>query len=264
MKGQYRSKADIVSKFTPVSLFNYCARNIADYQTMTEIPQENLNYLNSGLGATSIGMMFSNCHKLKSIPNLDINTTDYLEDGNLSFIFSDCYDLESLDISWIDFSKVTSCYNAFSQSGSLTNTRFLDGKDFSNCTDFERMFQCDLYKYETGRSEISLKEIDLSGTTGIGNSEFDFHSFSYYNDDLEYVNLSTVNFANCIDIDAAFNFCSKLKRIDGVLDFSKITKISLNVFNSCDSLEYVALRNLGDFDPVRDLGLKQGQYEIVS
>ena len=231
---------------------------------MTEIPQENLNYLNSGLGVTSIGLMFSDCHKLKSIPNLDINTANYLEDGDLSFIFNNCYDLESLDISWIDFAKVTSCYNAFSQCGSLTNTRFLDGKDFSNCTNFREMFQYTLYKYETGRSEVSLKEIDLSGITGIGNSEFDFHGFSYYNDDLEYANLSTVNFANCINIDTAFNFCRKLKRIDGVLDFSKITKISLKVFNSCDSLEYVALRNLGDLDPISDLGLKKGQYEIVS
>lgn len=44
-----------------VSLDNYAKNNIVDYQTVTSIPQTNIDYLNSGLAVTSAESAFQDC-----------------------------------------------------------------------------------------------------------------------------------------------------------------------------------------------------------
>lgn len=69
----------------PTDLQFYARDNIADYETITEIPQQNLEYLNSGLLATNIGYLFYECQALESVPQLNIDTSN-ISDIYIAFL----------------------------------------------------------------------------------------------------------------------------------------------------------------------------------
>ena len=63
LDGDYTASANII-KLQLVDLSWYARDNISNYQTVTSIPQSNLNYLNSGLYASNMESMFDSCKKL--------------------------------------------------------------------------------------------------------------------------------------------------------------------------------------------------------
>ena len=130
----YRSYSSIKQEI--VDLSYYAQNNIINYQTTTEIPEENLTYLQSGLKANNMSYMFYNCNNIKTIPKLNIDTSNVT---NMYAMFSDCFYLTSLDLSNINTSNVTNMYAMFNNCISLTS---LDLSNFntSNVTDMSNMF----------------------------------------------------------------------------------------------------------------------------
>ena len=120
----------------PVDLSYYASIHIQDYQNITEIPQENLEYLNSGLIASNISNIFDGCNNLKTIPKLNIDTSQCV---NMYRMFHDCQALTTIDLSNWNTSNVTDMGFMFRYCYALT-TIDLSNWDTSNVTDIKYMF----------------------------------------------------------------------------------------------------------------------------
>ena len=119
-----------------ISLTYYARKYIPDYDTITEIPEENLKYLQSGLKANDMEHMFYMCENLTTIPNLNINTSNVTD---MTQTFFACEALTSLDLSNFDTSNVTSMNSMFFSCEALTNLD-LSNFDTSNVTNMTSMF----------------------------------------------------------------------------------------------------------------------------
>ena len=140
----YNSKADISSALVDLS---YYRSNIPNYEIITEIPQENLDYLNSGLIATNMIYMFGECNNLKTIPKLNIDTSQCV---NMEYMFSTCQALTTLDLSNFNTSNVTDMGYMFCRCESLTSLD-LSNFDTSKVTDmFEMFYNCKALKHIEG------------------------------------------------------------------------------------------------------------------
>ena len=82
----------VSSKKYIVDLSYYAQNNIPNYTTITEIPQENLNYITSGLRTNNMNYMFDSCNKLTIIPKLNIDTSQCIY---MYSVFGDCNFLTS-------------------------------------------------------------------------------------------------------------------------------------------------------------------------
>lgn len=129
----YRSYSSIKQEI--VDLSYYAQNNIINYQTTTEIPEENLTYLQSGLKANNMSYMFYNCNNIKTIPKLNIDTSNVT---NMYAMFNNCISLTSLDLSNFNTSNVTDMSNMFNNCNSLTNV--IGSLDLNSCTNIRYMF----------------------------------------------------------------------------------------------------------------------------
>ena len=151
-----------------VTLWRYCISNISNYSTMTKLPQEDIEYLSSGLAASNCAYMFSSCIKLVSIPwnefNIDTSECTTMED-----MFSSCRALTSLDLSNFDTSKVKNMNSMFSNCASLQEIICPDGFDLSSCTKIASMFWfCDSYIGEPLHFKNVPRSLDISERTTLG------------------------------------------------------------------------------------------------
>lgn len=160
LDGDYNISATIESNLVDLS---YYANDIPNFSTITEIPQENLDYLQSGLYATDMYGMFYGCKQLVSIPKLNIDASQC---KNMYYMFRDCSSLTSIDLSNLrpsdklknitsmfykctklefanlsnfNTTSITDLYQIFYYCSSLISVN-LTGWDTSNVTRFNRMF----------------------------------------------------------------------------------------------------------------------------
>lgn len=129
----YRSYSSIKQEI--VDLSYYAQNKIINYQTTTEIPEENLTYLQSGLKANNMSYMFYNCNNIKTIPKLNIDTSNVT---NMYAMFNNCISLTNLDLSNFNTSNVTDMSNMFNNCNSLTNV--IGSLDLNSCTNIRYMF----------------------------------------------------------------------------------------------------------------------------
>ena len=211
----------------PVDLSFYAKNNIQNYTSITEIPQENLDYLNSGLVASGMSSMFSRCNKLQSIPKLNIDTSKCT---NMGSMFYYCKALTSLDLSNWDTSKVTSMSNMFHYCNSLT-TLDLSNFDTSNVITMENMF----YLCE------SLTSLDLSNfdTSSVTNMLYMF-GYCYALEHIEGI----IDMKSCTSYGSMFYLCDKLSGV-------KIKNPPQEYYDNKTQFE-------------SDIDLASDQYEIVS
>ena len=153
-----------------VDLSNYAIINIANYQTVTEIPQENIEYLSSGLAASNCYNMFTFCNKLEYIPWNEFNIdTSYCI--NMGYMFTACTALTSLNLSNFDTSKVTDMEYMFSGCKSLQEIICPNGFNMSLCTNVGYMFtECNSYSGEPLHFKNVPRNLDFSdirGTEGV-------------------------------------------------------------------------------------------------
>ena len=196
----------------PVDLSYYASNHIPNYQYITELPQENLNYLNSGLVANNMRYMFYLCDNLQSVPKLNIDTSQC---SNISGIFYNCQQLTTIDLSNFDTSNVTGMANMFYYCRSLTS---LDLSNFntSNVTAMHFMFfYCQ-----------ALTTIDLSNFNT--SSVINMYNMFYNCKALEHIE-GVIDMKSCTDYDDMFYNCPKLSGVkikNPPDDFESVTNLN--------------------------------------
>lgn len=176
-----------------VDLSDYAENNISGYMSETSIPEENLNYLNSGLTPYTMNNMFGDMWDLVSIPKLEIDTSYCL---NMGRMFYHCKLLSSLDLSNFDTSNVTSMNGMFSYCELL---RSLDLSNFntSKVTDMNDMFE-----YCQSLTDLDISSFDTSKVTNFEN----FLARSTYIKSIKGV----IDMKSCTNYSFMFDWCSKL------------------------------------------------------
>ena len=210
------------TKKKPVNLSYYALNHIPNYQTISEIPQENINYLSSGLKANNTSNMFDGCKNLLSI-DFDSFNIDTSNVSTMSFMFYGCNSLTTLDLSSFDTSNVTDMYSMFDECNSLA-TLDLSSFNTSNVSNMSFMF----------RNCWSLKTLDLSSfdTSNVSNMSYMFYGCW----SLTTLDLSSFNTSNVTDMSYMFYGCSKLTILDlSSFNTSNVTDMSY-MFSACSTL----------------------------
>lgn len=110
------------------------------------------------------------------------------------------------------------------------------------CEDFGYMFSCDK----------SLRKVDLSWlNTSMATY---MASMFYYCEALEYVDFTNIDTSKVTKMMCMFYGCKNLKIIDGVIDMSSCTNAE-DMLKHCDSLEYVAFKNVPDTLDLSNIGI---------
>ena len=200
-----------------VNLSYYARDNIANYGTITTIPQENIGYLSSGLAASSCESMFYDCRQLISIPWNEFNI-DTSKVTNMSYMFQDCTALTSLNLSSFDTSQCTSMSIMFQNCTALTSLN-LSSFDTSKVTKMIAMFQ-----HCTALTSLDLSSFDTSKMTSMYSMFYGCGSLR------EIICPNGFDMSSCIDIDRMFTDCNSysgeplhFKNVPRNLDFTHIS-----------------------------------------
>ena len=119
-----------------VNLSWYAKNNIPNYGTITEIPKEHMDYINSVKYANNCYSMFYDCNKLTA--ELDLSNFDTSKVTNMGNMFYNCTSLISIDVSNFDTSSVTDMSCMFYNCVSLIAIK--GTLDLSSCTTVNSIF----------------------------------------------------------------------------------------------------------------------------
>ena len=206
--------------YTPTSLKEF----FRDCTGLNEIT--GLKYLNTA-EVTDMSYMFWNCRNLSSLDLTNFNTTKV---ENMFGMFYDCENLSSLVISNFNTANVTDMSNMFYLCKNLSS---LDIPNFNtaNVTDMSYMFDtCQ-----------KLTELNLSNfkTEKVKNMRY---MFSYCNK-LKKLNLSNFNTANVTNMTCMFINCKELSSLDiSNFNTAKVKDMS-SMFKNCQVLSSLDLSN---------------------
>ena len=175
--------------YAPTSLKDFF-KNCTALETISNI--ENLNTAN----VTDMSWMFSDCQNLSSLNLSKFNTENVT---NMSYMFDNCQNLSSLDLSKFNTAKVTNMYAMFTHCQNLSS---LDLSKFNtaNVTDMSWMF-----------SDCQLSSLDLSNFNTEKVREM-YNMFSFCQK-LSSLNLTNFNTEKVTNMDYMFNGCSDLTTI---------------------------------------------------
>lgn len=192
-------------EYRDVDLSDYAANNIDNYTTITELPQEHVDYLSSGLRATNMRRMFYNCQKLES---LDFNKyrIDTSKCTVMSHAFNTCVNLKELDLSSFDTS---SCTNMSYMFYSCNPIKLIIPFNTSNVTSMSMMF------YNSDIDEIAgLESFDTHNVTDMS------YMFQYFN-----------RYSKLTGLDLSSFDVSKVTDMSYMFDQSRFTTLDLSSFN---------------------------------
>lgn len=195
LDGNYNINATIESSL--VDLSSYVPNSIYNFNTITSIPQENLDYLQSGLCATDMREMFYNCKQLVSIPKLNIDASQC---KNMYYMFYNCSSLTSIDLSNLRPSdKLKNITSMFYKCTKL---------EFANLSNFNTTSITDLYEIFYYCS--SLISVNLTGWNTSNVTRFNRMFMGCEN--LETIE-GIIDMKNCETYYQMFYNCSKLKGV---------------------------------------------------
>ena len=170
---------------------------------------------------TSLSKFFRSLRKLETITGLEYLNTDKVT--NMSYMFTSCSALTSLDVTKFNTGNVTNMSSMFSDCSKLTS---LDVTKFNtaNVTDMSNMF--------TGCSKLTSLDVTNFKTEHVTNMSFMFSNCSA----LTSLDVTKFNTANVTDMSNMFLGCSKLTSLD-VTNFNteKVTVMN-GMFSSCPKL----------------------------
>jgi surface protein len=179
--------------------------------------------------SSSFADMLEGCYNLES---LDVSNFDTSKVTNMKGMFYNCSSLWTLDLSFFDTSNVTDMSNMFEECCSLSALD-LYSFDTSTVTDMSYMFsQC------YGLSSLDLSYFNTSKVTDMS------YMFNYCNG-LTSLNLSGWNTSKVTNMSYMFNNCTVLSALDlSSFDTSNVTDMS-HMFDFCVSLSVL---DLSSFD----------------
>ncbi len=208
----------------------------------------------------SIGEIFANSNssslfsyftELKSIENLNLLNTSQVTD--MSYMFNNCRNLISLDLSSFDTSNVVNMYGMFRMwnenncYGSLQSLD-LSGFDTSKVTKMGSMFA-----FNTSLTTLNVDNFNTKNVTDM------YHMFVNCTR-LKQINLTSFETENVINMYGMFESCNSLVELNlKNFDTSSVTNMGC-MFVACDNLINLDFRN-ATFDRVED---SEGMFESSS
>ena len=182
---------------------------------------------------------FYKCEKLTNIQSIkNLNTSEVTD---MSYMFSNCLSLESLDLSSFNTAKVTNMERMFQNCSKLES---LDLSSFNTAevtTMFWMFYECSSLKYLTLSSNFN--------TPKVTNMRGMFNSCS----SLTSIDLSSFNTAKVTNMDYMFHHCSQLTSLDlSNFNTAEVTSMS-SMVSSCSSLTSLDLSNFNTAK-VTDMG----------
>lgn len=236
-----------------VNLKDYYDNYIQNYWKITEFPEENLRYLNSGIKASSLENLFYHLEKVQEIPKLTIDTSITT---NMSYVFSLCYVVTKLDISNFITTNVTNMHGMFYRCRQITELN-VSHLNTSKVTDMSGMFSgcnsliaLDVSNFDTSKvttmnamfvDMYEIKTLDLSNfnTPNLINTTYMFSGC----ENLANLNLSGLNTSKVTKMTGMFERCFDLINVTGTLDLSKCTNID-RMFHDCNLNAHIHLKNV--------------------
>lgn len=236
----------------------YAIKNIPNFETVTTIPQENLDYLNSGLEVTNIDSFFGpegmpfplhELDALATIPKFDnmnlsrvttykqmyaycmsatsIDTSYLVKDmvhvTTLESMFYNCRALQSIDTSNWDISNITSLSNVFANCFSLGNI------NTSNWNTSKVTLLTGLFANCRVMTNIDVSNFDTSKVT-------DMTQVFLGCKKVTNLNVSNWNTSNVTGMYGIFDGCSELQSLDlHTWDVSKVLTMD-HLFTDCTSI----------------------------
>lgn len=177
---------------------------------------------------TSCAKWFYSCGSISSISGLgNLNTSSVTD---MSYMFSGCSSLTSLDVSSFDTSNVTNMLDMFAMCNNVANLN-VSNFNTSNVENLQGMFYyCN-----------SLTSIDVSGfnTSNATNMHGVFHNCR------NLLNLDVSNFdtSKVTDMGNMFDYCQKLTSLDvSNFNVTKVTNMDY-MFSSCYQLRTIYCNN---------------------
>ena len=223
--------------------------------------------------------MFSDCISLTNIDVSNWNTSKVIA---MSGLFNHCDSLTTIDVSNLDTSNTISLSYIFSNCGSLTTvdvSRWKTGNAttiagmFAGCT---KLTSVDVSRWNTGKVQSMnnlfafcylLPSIDVSGwdtssvidmhevfnsckkVTSLDLSRWntskvtDMRAMFVYCDSLTSIKINNWDTSKVRNMSKMFEECRNLTTIEGVFDLKSCTDYK-NMFNQCDSLTSIKVKNL--------------------
>ena len=216
------------------------------FSKLTEI--ENLNLLDTSQ-VTTMSYMFSDCSRLTS---LDVSKFDTSQVTNMGSMFERCYSLISLDVSNFNTSNVTTMTWMFAECHSLTNLD-LSNFDTSQVTNMSCMFsECqkltslDVSNFDTSKvTNMSSMFSGCNSLTSLDVSNFDTSKVTdmsgmfYECNSLTSLDVSKFDTSNVTDMGHMFLFCNRLTSLDvSNFDTSKVTEM-VTMFCECPAWDKI-------------------------
>ena len=187
---------------------------------------EGLLYLNTSK-VIWMSYMFSGCSSLTS---LDLSNFDTSNVMSMGCMFSKCSSLTAINLSSFDTSKVTNMWEMFSSCRSLTAIN-LSSFDTSQVTDMSNMFW--------GCSSLTTLDLSNYDTSEVTSMDGMFRDCS----SLTALDLSSFDTSEVTSMGAMFEDCNSLTALDlSSFDTSKVTNMYL-MFSRCRSLTTLDLSN---------------------
>ena len=201
------------STYTPTSLYGFFM-DLTKLETIT-----GLEYLNTEK-VTDMSYMFSNCSSLTSLDVTHFNTANVT---NMWYMFSSCSALLSLNVTNFNTANVTNMRNMFSSCSSLTS---LDVSHFNtaNVTNMSYMFS----------NCVALTSLDVTNfdTANVTDMPRMFMGCS----SLTSLDVTNFNTANVTDMSYMFANCAALTSLYLTnFNTAKVTNMR-NMFSSCKAL----------------------------
>ena len=204
------SKFDI-SSLTNISSMFYLCKNIETI-ILTGWDVSNIEEVQS---------LFAYCNKLKTIT--EINSWKLKKATNLSYMFMNCEEITSLDLSGFDVSNVTQMYATFEDMKKVTSLG-LENWTTSSVTRIDRLFN--------GCSSIQSLNLTKWDVSNVTNLESVFANMS----SLTSLNISNWTTSNVTSTYSMFEYTNNLENVDITnFDMSNVTYMS-RMFLGCVKL----------------------------
>ena len=218
-----------INKYNLVNLYYYSRINIANYNTITEYPADeigNIDYTMKTSGGTAEGC-FAYCENLTALDVSGFNTSKVTD---MNDMFDDCRSLTTLDVSKWDTSNVTDMNDMFRLCNNLTA---LDVSKWntSKVTDMSGMF--------TVCAELTTLDVSKWNTSKVTSMHSMFGSCGK----LTTLDVSNFNTSNVTIMIEMFSNCRSLTTLDvSRFDTSKVTNMSW-MFYGCNKLATLDVSN---------------------
>jgi len=202
---------------------------------------------------TNMAYMFNNCENLTT---LDVSKFDTSNVTNMAYMFSYCRNLTTLDVSKFDTSNVTNMTYMFNGCENLT-TLDVSKFDTSNVTNMASMFYgcrslttLDVSKFDTSNvTSMNSMFLRCNYLTTLDVSKFDTSNVTnmasmFVNcNALTTLDVSNFDTGNVTNMAYMFSYCENLTTLDvSKFDTSNVTNMTY-MFNGCENLTTLDVSN---------------------